>query len=116
MAAAASPLALLAATCSKIGSVTAGSASEHAHHPHPLAAPTPLAESLVARSISKSLEEERRNRERSRAAGLPLAPAGLVQVGKQPTIHWWVMTSCNGTLQQMVKPPMPEGRGASTLS
>ena len=85
MAAAASPLALLAATCSKIGSVTAGSASEHAHHPHPLAAPTPLAESLVARSISKSLEEERRNRERSRA-GLPLAP-GLVQVGKQPTIH-----------------------------
>ena len=110
MAAAASPLALLAATCSKIGSVTAGPASEHAHHPHPLAAPTPLAESLVARSISKSLEEERRNR-----AGLPLAP-GLVQVGKQPTIHWWVMTSCNGTLQQMVKLPMPEGGGASTLS
>ena len=77
---AASPLALLAATCSKI---TPGSASEYG--PSGGGKPTPLAESLVARSINKSLEEERRNRERKNS-GLPFAP-GLIQVRSKLIKH-----------------------------
>ena len=85
--ASASPLALLAATCSKIGkgAATAGSASEYGPA-------TPLAESLVARTISKSLEEERRKRRESAArlhgpaGGAEQLAAGLVQVSRQ-SVH-----------------------------